>query len=102
MSQILKIALNDSLNHHTNRISNIVKNGGVIAFPTDTYYGLGVSPFNEKGILQIFKIKSRDANKPLLVLISSETQLEQLTQSRSQEADRLIKEIWPAPLTLNF
>ncbi|SVD49124.1 uncharacterized protein METZ01_LOCUS401978, partial [marine metagenome] len=46
----------------------------VIAFPTDTYYGLGVNPFNRKGIRRIFEIKSRRANKPLLVLVASEAQ----------------------------
>ena len=74
----------------------------MIAFPTDTYYGLGVNPFNIKGIHRIFEIKSRNANKPLLVLIASEAQVDQLAQSRSQEANGLIKEFWPAPLTLIF
>lgn len=102
MSQILKIAPNSSLKEHTKRICNILEDGGVIAFPTDTYYGLGVSPFNRKGIRRIFEIKSRKANKPLLVLVASEAQIDQLAQSRSQEANRLIKELWPAPLTLIF
>ena len=102
MSQILKITTNDSLKYHTKRICNILANGGVIAFPTDTYYGLGVNPFNRKGILRVFKIKARDAKKPLLVLVESESQLKQLTQSRSQEANKIIKELWPAPLTLIF
>ena len=102
MSQILKIAPNASLKNHTNRIRNILEDGGVIAFPTDTYYGLGVNPFNRKGIRRIFEIKSRRANKPLLVLVASEAQIDQLVQNRSQQANRLIKEFWPAPLTLIF
>ena len=102
MSQILKIAPNASLKDHTNRIRNILEDGGVIAFPTDTYYGLGVNPFNRKGIRRIFEIKSRRANKPLLVLVASEAQIDQLVQSRSQQANRLIKKFWPAPLTLIF
>ena len=102
MSQILKIAPNASLKDHTNRIRNILEDGGVIAFPTDTYYGLGVNPFNRKGIRRIFEIKSRRANKPLLVLVASEAQIDQLVQNRSQQANRLIKEFWPAPLTLIF
>ena len=102
MSQILKIAPNASLKDHTNRIRNILEDGGVIAFPTDTYYGLGVNPFNRKGIRRIFEIKSRRANKPLLVLVASEAQIDQLVQNRSQQANRLIKKFWPAPLTLIF
>ena len=102
MSQILKIAPNASLKDHTNRIRNILEDGGVIAFPTDTYYGLGVNPFNRKGIRRIFEINSRRSNKPLLVLVASEAQIDQLVQNRSQQANRLIKEFWPAPLTLIF
>ena len=102
MSQILKIDANDSLKDYTKHICSILADGGVIAFPTDTYYGLGVNPFNIKGIRRIFEIKSRKTDKPLLVLVASETQVSQLAQGRSQEANRLIKTIWPAPLTLIF
>lgn len=102
MPQILKVDPNDSLAGHSKNIRNILKSGGVIAFPTDTYYGLGVNPFNEKGIRKVFKIKSRETNKPLLVLVASEDQLDQLVQSRSPDVNRLIKHFWPAPLTLIF
>ena len=102
MPQILKIDPNASLKSYRSCIRDILKGGGVIAFPTDTYYGLGVNPFNRKGIRRIFEIKSRRANKPLLVLVASEAQIDQLVQNRSQQANRLIKEFWPAPLTLIF
>jgi len=102
MSQILKIEPNASLNDHSKLICSILANGGVIAFPTDTYYGLGVDPFNIKGVRRVFEIKSRHTNKPLLTLVASETQLDQLAQNRSQEANILIKTFWPAPLTLIF
>ena len=102
MARILKIDPDTSLKDHTKHICNILDDGGVIAFPTDTYYGLGVNPFNTKGIHRIFEIKSRKANKPLLVLVASEAQVDQLAKNRSQEANGLIKEFWPAPLTLIF
>ena len=66
MPQIIKVDPNDSLKNHSKHIRNVVNSGGVIAFPTDTYYGLGVDPFNEKGIRRIFKIKSRAYDKPLI------------------------------------
>ncbi len=75
MPQILKVDPSDPLTNHAKHIRNILEAGGVIAFPTDTYYGLGVNPFNEKGIQQIFKLKSRAYSKPLLVLIATELQL---------------------------
>ena len=102
MSQILKVDPNTSLKIHAKRICQILENGGVIAFPTDTFYGLGVSPFNKKGISRIFNIKLRESEKPLLVLVSSETQVKQLVKSRSKEADLIINTLWPAPLTLIF
>ena len=102
MLQVLKIDPDASLKDHTKRICNILGDGGVIAFPTDTYYGLGVNPFNTKGISRIFEIKSRKINKPLLVLVASEAQVDQLAQNRSREANLLIKKFWPAPLTLIF
>ena len=102
MLQILKIDPGASLKGHTKRIRGILKDGGIISFPTDTYYGLGVNPFNEKAIRRIYKIKSRKNDKPLLILVATETQVDQLTQSRSQVANRLIQKFWPAPLTLIF
>ena len=102
MPQILKLEPSDSLKDHSKQIRNVIESGGVVAFPTDTYYGLGVDPFNEKGIRRIFEIKSRAYDKPLLVLISAKNQINQLTQDRSQEAELLIKKLWPAPITLIF
>ena len=100
MPQILKVDPSDLLANYSKHIRNILKSGGVIAFPTDTYYGLGVDPFNEKGIHRIFEIKSRTFDKPLLVLNSTKSQINQLTKNRSQEAEQLIQKLWPAPLTL--
>ena len=59
MPQILKVDPSASLSNHSKHIREVLDAGGVIAFPTDTYYGLGVDPFNEKGIRRIFEIKSR-------------------------------------------
>ena len=102
MQQIFKVVHNDDLTNHSKHIRNILSLGGVIAFPTDTYYGLGVDPYNEKGIRRIFEIKSRAYDKPLLVLISTENQINELTRDISQEAEQLIQKLWPAPLTLIF
>ena len=52
------------------KLSDIVQNGGIIVFPTDTVYGIGCDPFNEKAIEKIFHIKQR-RNKPLPVLCQS-------------------------------
>ena len=102
MPLLLKVDPHASLNCHQKLIREIINDGGVIAFPTDTYYGLGANPFNKNAIRRIFEIKSRQYNKPLLLLISSQDQLSELAQNISREANQLISRFWPAPLTLVF
>ena len=82
--------------------ANILDSSGVIGFPTDTFYGLGANPFDQAAIDKIFAIKSRDKNKPILVLIGEGEQLSQVVKMVSKEADTLIKAFWPGPLTLLF
>ncbi len=79
-----------------------MKSGGVIAFPTDTFYGLGADPFNPDALSKIFRIKQRPADKPLLVLIHSLDQLKDLAAGVTDGAQLLMEHFWPGPLTLIF
>ncbi len=83
-------------------IQSVLNSGGVIAFPTDTFYGLGADPFNSDALSKIFRIKQRPADKPLLVLIHSRDQLADLTQEATDNARTLVENFWPGPLTLIF
>ena len=83
-------------------IRSILKRGKVIGFPTDTFYGLGADPFNVKAIKTIFTIKNRPANKPILILVSSQEQVETIVEDIHSEAQSLIDAFWPGPLTLVF
>ncbi len=83
-------------------IQSVLNSGGVIAFPTDTFYGLGADPFNSDALSKIFRIKQRPADKPLLVLIHSRNQLADLTQEATDNARTLVENFWPGPLTLIF
>ena len=102
MPLLLKVDPHASLKCHQKLIRKTINDGGIIAFPTDTYYGLGANPFNKNAIRRIFEIKSRQYSKPLLLLISSQGQLSELVQDFSKEANQLISQFWPAPLTLVF
>src|SRR5215470_5556980 len=88
------------------RAAQIVLRGGVVAFPTDTFYGLGCDPFNEKSVDRIFDIKMRPANKAILLLISSLDALDRIVRrpfDDSEIAERFeaLKEaFWPGPLTI--
>lgn len=83
-------------------IAKILKNGGVVIFPTDTLYGLGVDALNKKAINKIFKIKKRDIGKPISINISSKKNLKLLVVKIPNLAKKLIKEFWPGPLTIIF
>lgn len=78
---------------------SVLKAGGVIAFPTETVYGIGALITKPKAIARIYKIKKRPRSKPLPVLVSSLRQAKELGIFNAQ-ALRLAKKHWPGPLTL--
>jgi L-threonylcarbamoyladenylate synthase len=79
--------------------AGVIRSGGVIAFRTDTFYGLGGDPFNRSAILRIKELKGREDNKPILLLISDESHVDRFVEQ--SEFFRLVaKGHWPAPLTL--
>ncbi|UCD11087.1 MAG: threonylcarbamoyl-AMP synthase [Nitrospinaceae bacterium] len=78
----------------------VLDRGGVIAFPTDTFYGLGADPKNEAALARVFSAKGRAANKPLLVLVASPEEALDLAESLPATARKLIDALWPGPLTL--
>ena len=80
--------------------AEIVSNGGVIAFRTDTFYGLGADPFNQEAVRQIKQLKGREDNKPILIVISDYDQLDRFINSISPMFKSLAKKFWPGPLTL--
>jgi L-threonylcarbamoyladenylate synthase len=100
MPQILKV---DSSTEDVSAIARkVLLAGGVIAFPTDTFYGLGVDPFNQEAVNKLFKLKDREKNKPLILLISSEEKLETLVKEITPAHAALMQKFWPGPLTLLF
>lgn len=84
------------------RAVSVLAQGGVVAFPTETYYGLAVDPFNEKALTELFRLKGRPSHKPFLVLIQDESQLSDLATSIPHPYRALMKAFWPGPLTLVF
>jgi len=76
--------------------------GGIVAFPTETVYGLGVDISDEKAIAQLYKIKGRDFSKPLSIFISSVKMLRKYVEDISPMAMKLMATHWPGPLTLVF
>jgi L-threonylcarbamoyladenylate synthase len=80
----------------------ILKSGGVIAFPTETFYGLGADARNEAAIGKIFEIKGRDFKNPILVVIGNRAHLDAFAADIPEKARKLMDRFWPGPLTIVF
>lgn len=78
----------------------ILAGGGLVAFPTETVYGLGANAFNEKAIRSIFAAKGRPADNPLIVHVSAFEEAFPLVHDVPETAHVLARELWPGPLTL--
>jgi L-threonylcarbamoyladenylate synthase len=79
-----------------------LKKGAIVAFPTETFYGLAVDPFCRAAVVALFKLKMRATDKPILVLIEHTEQLSLLVESVPRQYVPLMERYWPGPLTLIF
>jgi L-threonylcarbamoyladenylate synthase len=82
------------------KTAEIISRGGVIAFRTDTFYGLGADPFNQDAVRKIKQLKGREDHKPILIVISGYEQLDRFIKAISPAFALLAKRFWPGPLTL--
>src|SRR6185312_6484494 len=80
--------------------ARIIVNGGLIAFRTDTFYGLGADPLNAAAVAKIRELKGREESKPILLLISDMDQLQRFVVDESGSFRIIASQHWPAPLTL--
>ena len=80
----------------------VVASGGVIAYPTDTFYGLGADPENPVAVKRLFEIKGRQKDQPILLLIADPADAARWAAEITAGAAELMKRFWPGPLTLVF
>jgi L-threonylcarbamoyladenylate synthase len=78
---------------------SLLRSGGIIAFPTDTAYGLGADPFNSAAVERIFNVKGRPDTKPVLLIVSSMSMVEAITEP-IEGFYELATHFWPGPLTI--
>lgn len=83
-------------------IANAIKEGKLIIFPTDTVYGIGTNAYNEEACKKIYEIKGRPSCKPLIILISDISMIEDLVENISPTEQKIIEKFWPGPLTMKF
>jgi len=82
--------------------AEVLRTGGLVAFPTETVYGLGANALDEKAVEKIFEAKGRPSDNPLIVHISEVDEIEPLVKNIPERAKMLMEAFWPGPLTLIF
>lgn len=101
MSEIVPYVDTD-LPHLADRVKQAVACGGVVGLPTETYYALGVNPFDRQAVDGLLRIKDRTDGKPILVLIGAPEQLVIVAEMVPPTARLLMDVFWPGPLTVLF
>src|SRR5688500_1667247 len=85
---------------HIARAAALLRDGGLVAFPTETVYGLGAHALDERAVRRIFEAKGRPSNNPLIVHVADVEGARALVSSWPATAQRLADVFWPGPLTL--
>lgn len=85
---------------HINQAVATLKDGGVVAFPTDTVYGVGADPFQPEAIRKLYQIKGRPIDKPIPILVGSVGDVERVAQNLPPRFSQLAEQFWPGELTL--
>ncbi|HEY3176077.1 MAG TPA: L-threonylcarbamoyladenylate synthase [Candidatus Polarisedimenticolia bacterium] len=88
---------------HLLRAAGIIRQGGLVAYPTETFYGLGVDPYRREAVARLFAAKGRDAGRAVILLLSHADQAFDVgapTSGMKVWLDRLARAFWPGPLTV--
>ena len=102
MPEILKIGADNSEEKILARAAEILAGGGIIAYPTETFYGLGADATNEKAIEKIFAVKGRDFKNPVSLIIGQTDDVYPLVKDIPETAQKLMAAFWPGALTIVF
>jgi L-threonylcarbamoyladenylate synthase len=101
-TQIVKVDTNRFEQDKFELIKAVLKEDGVMAFPTDTFYGMGVNCFSEDAVRKVYRFKKRNLSKPISVIIADKSELEELVVDIPPIFESLSKEFWPGLLTMVF
>jgi len=102
MAEILKVDTKDTerMEFALEYATRLITSGKVVAFPTDTFYGLGADPLNLAAVSEIFRIKRRTSDRPLPLLVASLDQAADLALNPPRLFFKLAEKFWPGPLTI--
>lgn len=96
MARKTKLSSSDAIQ----RAANLIRRGGLVAFPTETVYGLGANALDPIAVQRIYQAKGRPGNSPLIVHVASVERARSLVRTWPEAAERLAQHYWPGPLTL--
>ena len=102
MPEVLKPDVDISEEEILIRVAEILVGGGIIAYPTETFYGLGADATNEKAIQKIFAVKGRDFKNPISLIIGHPDDIYPLVKDIPPKAQKLMAAFWPGALTIVF
>ena len=93
---ILKVNCNDN---GIKKAQQIIEQGGIVIFPTDTVYGIGCNPYNKTSVKKIYDLKSREFSKPFPILVDSKETAKKIGVF-DEISDKITEKFWPGPLTV--
>jgi len=102
MAQILNIDAIDVDLSEIRKCADLIRDGKLVVFPTETVYGLGANSLDSKAVERIFEAKGRPSDNPLIVHISDREMLDNIVEEVPNEAKKLMRCFWPGPLTIIF
>lgn len=85
-----------------NIASTVLHDGGVIAYPTETIYGIGCNAYNNEAVTRIYELKGRDHSKAMIIIAADLLQISELVERIPDTAEKLVESFWPGPLTMVF
>jgi len=100
LTEIIKINPKKPEKIKIKRAAEVLRNGGLVAFPTETVYGLGANALDEKAVENIFKAKGRPSDNPLIVHIASKEDIHIVGKYITKNTEKLMKRFWPGPLSI--
>ncbi|NCF75462.1 MAG: threonylcarbamoyl-AMP synthase [Xanthomonadaceae bacterium] len=101
-AKIIKINPDNPEKEKIEEAVKILKKGGLIAFPTETIYGLGADALNINAVKKVYSIKKRPLNKPLIIQLANKKDISKFTKNVSKKTNILINKFWPGALTIVF